>query len=62
MLKEGKCVTCKKYKELDEAPWIACSVYPKHIPLSIYQNPIGSDKPVNCDNYEYDPEWEKNYE
>ena len=60
MLKEGKCITCKKYRELDGAPWIACSVYPEHIPLSIYQNPIDSDQPINCDKYEKNHDWDKN--
>ena len=59
MLIESKCATCKKFKLIDESPWCVCKAYPENIPDSIYQNPVDSDKPVDCDKYEYNPEWEK---
>lgn len=59
-IKMSKCETCKKYMALDVAPWAVCSKYPKYTPEKIFGNTIDSDIPVNCDNYEYNPDWDKN--
>ena len=58
-IKISKCETCKKCTTLDEAPWVACSKYPKYIPGDIYSNTIDSNIPVDCDQYECDPNWNK---
>ena len=58
-IKISKCATCKKYKLIDESPWAVCQKYPEDIPNNIYGNTIDSDKPLNCDEYEYNPDWDK---
>jgi len=58
-IKMSKCETCKHIISLDEAPWAVCLKYPESIPLIIFGNTIDSDKPVNCDKYEYNPDWNK---
>ncbi len=59
MLEFTKCMTCKKYIVLDVAPWGACQKYPDDIPNDIYCNGIDSDKPLKCDEYEFNPDWDK---
>jgi len=58
-IKISKCETCKKCVTLDEAPWVVCSKYPKFIPEKVFGNTIDTNIPVDCDNYEYNPDWDR---
>lgn len=58
MFKFTKCMSCKKYFLLENSPWCACKIYPELIPEEIYQNEFDSNKPINCDEYEFNPEWD----
>ena len=54
--KLSKCATCKKYKLIDESPWVICDTYPEEIPDKYYQLDIDKE-PVECPDYEYNPDW-----
>lgn len=56
--KISKCETCKKFTLLNEAPWAACTIYPKFIPSKYLQNTTDSGKSVDCKEYEFNPNWQ----
>ena len=58
MIKYSKCMSCQKYKVLDNAPWSACEVYPNGIPLEMCKITIESKEPLKCEKYEFNPNWE----
>lgn len=57
--KLSKCETCKFFIKYDKAPWVDCEKYPDNIPEEYYQNIIESKEPIKCQNYIFNPEWNK---
>lgn len=58
-IKISICATCKKCSFLDEAPWYKCNIYNEQIPEEYYKNFVGSKKEIQCEDYEFNSEWNK---